>query len=137
VKALELARKVALLSFKDRLRDAAAAVLRDGICAAVVDGDHIIGLLTESDIVEAVARGVSADAPVVEAVDKPPLFVEGHEPLWRVAEAMMAAGTAVAAVTVGGRFVGVISAMDMADAEGQLAEAARFSELVGSFAPPA
>jgi hypothetical protein len=70
-------------------------------------------------------------------VDRPPLLVEGFEPLWRVAEAMVAARAEVAAVTVGGRFVGVISAEDIAGAEGQLAEAAEFSGLMSSFAPPA
>jgi Predicted signal-transduction protein containing cAMP-binding and CBS domains len=136
VRAVDLARKTALLPYNGKLRDAAAAVLRDGACA-VVDGDYVMGLLTERDIVGAAARGVPADAPVVEAVDRPPLLVEGVEPLWRVAEAMVAARAEVAAVTVGGRFVGVISAEDIAGAEGQLAEAAEFSGLMSSFAPPA
>ncbi|MEL9991645.1 MAG: CBS domain-containing protein [Thermoproteus sp.] len=137
MKALDLARKAPLIRLGDKLVDAAKAVLEGCDCVVVVDGDDVVGVVGEDDIVRAVARGATAYTPLAEVLTSPPLLVEGFEPLWKVAEAMLATGLRVAVVTVGGRFAGVISAGDIADGEGQLREASSFAEAVLSASPPA
>lgn len=137
MKALDLSRKVPSVKPSDSLADAARLMLEDHCdCVVIAEEDDVVGVVTESDIVEAVARGAKADAPIVEAVASPPLLVEGYEPLWRVAEAMLSTGIKVAVVTVGGRFAGVISSSDIADERGQLLEASRFAEIAEILAPP-
>ncbi len=132
---MDLSRKAPLVRPTDKLADAAKALLGND-CVVVVEGDDVLGTITEADIVEAVARGAGADSPVIEAVSSPPLLVEGHEPLWRIAEAMLSTSARVAVVTLGGKLAGVITSSDIADERGQLLEASEFAEIAESLAPP-
>lgn len=135
MRAIDLSRKAPLVRPTDKLADAAKALL-GGDCVVVAEGDDVLGVIADADIVEAVARGVGADSPAIEAVNSPPLFVEGHEPLWRVAEAMLNARAEVAVVTLGGKLAGVLTSRDIADESGQLLEASEFAEMAERLAPP-
>ncbi|CCC81346.1 CBS domain-containing protein [Thermoproteus tenax] len=136
MKAIDIAKEVPSIAPNSTVLDAAKALV-EAECAVVLDGEEPVGVITEYDIVRAVAQNTPPDAPVVEIITAPPLLVEGHEPLWKVAEAFIVSGNRFAAVTSGGRFIGVVSASDIADEDELLSDAASFAELTTSYAPAA
>lgn len=138
MRAIDFVRKLPAVEPAAPLAEAARKLLAEGVEAvAVVSGDEVVGVLSEDDLVSAVARGLPPHRAVAEVLERPPLVVEGHEPLWKVAEAMLAVGAEVAAVSIGGRYAGAVLAGDIAAVEAQLSEAAAFAELADSQAPPA
>lgn len=86
-------------------------MLDDHVKAAVaVDGTTLRGLLTASDVADALAEGRDASCTPIAAVANPdPTLVEPPEPLADAHQRMSAAEASLAVVIDGGRPVGVLT----------------------------
>lgn len=73
----------------------------------------VVGVVSERDIIRAVAQGLDLGKPVEEVMSAPAIAVEAEEPVWRVAEIMQRHGIRHVVVTRGGRLYGVISIRDL------------------------
>ena len=78
----------------------------------VLDGDRLVGILTERDILKAVATGAT-DAPVTDAMTHSPETVEGDETVGHAASLMIHGGFRHLPVVEGNRVVGMISIRDL------------------------
>jgi CBS domain-containing protein len=97
------------------IRDAAAIMEHAGIGSlAVVDGDQLVGIVTDRDIVRrAVARNVPADARVDSVMTTPVITVGADDPL-DVAYGLFAThGLRRLAVMRGDSFVGMLTIDDL------------------------
>ena len=97
------------------IREAAAIMEQAGVgCLAVVDGDRLVGIVTDRDIVRrAVARGVPADARVDSVMTTPAVTVGADDPL-DVAYGLFAThGLRRLAVMRGDSFVGMLTIDDL------------------------
>jgi len=72
-----------------------------------------VGVVSERDIVRAVAKGLNLDEPVSAIMSTPVITVEGDEPVWKVAEVMRQHNIRHVVVTRGGKLYGVISIRDL------------------------
>ncbi|MEZ0319100.1 MAG: CBS domain-containing protein [Pyrobaculum sp.] len=118
MKAEVIARRPPATSYSDaKIRDVARlmAEKRIGLVVIVDRGqpDAVVGVVSERDVVRAVARNLDLDAPVREIMTSPVITVEGEEPVWRVAEIMRQHNIRHVVVTKGGRLYGVISIRDL------------------------
>lgn len=93
---------------------AAAARMHERRVGAVCvqDGDRLVGILTERDILKAVATG-STEAPVTEAMTPAPETVDGAETVGHAAALMIHGGFRHLPVVDGERVVGMISIRDL------------------------
>lgn len=100
---------------EESLRDAAKKMRRGAIsCLPVVDGDRIVGILTERDLVEAVANGVApAVARVTDYMNGDGTCVELDDDSADAQIKMLAIGCRHLPVLDGGRLVGMVSARDL------------------------
>jgi CBS domain-containing protein len=97
----------------------AAMVLRDKQIGAlaVVGGPRLVGLLSERDIVAAVAEGADTDVvPVADVMSDHPYPVSPGTPIAEAANVMLRAGIRHLPVTEGDRVVGMVSIRDALDA---------------------
>ena len=96
------------------LADLAASLEAEGVGAVVVmSGDRLDGVVSERDIVHAVAAG--GDPTEVWAADvmaEDPVFVDLDEPIVTVATRMIAEGVRHVPVVCEGHVVGVVSIRD-------------------------
>jgi CBS domain-containing protein len=79
--------------------------------------DVAIGVVSERDIVKAVANNVDMNLPVKEIMSSPVITVEGDEPIWNVAKIMRQHNIRHVVVTKGGKLFGVISIRDLVSEE--------------------
>jgi|SRR5215217_4915446 len=80
----------------------------------VVDGDRCVGLLTEFDLLRALASDISAAELTAEALcHRPAPAVPAGSSLPAMAVAMVAAGADAALVVQGGVMVGMVTASDV------------------------
>ncbi len=95
-------------------RVAARLQVRDVSALVVLDGYHLAGIITERDIVRAVAdrRGL-ADCTAGEYMTSEPATVDLETPLSVVAWRMLAYGVRHLPVVVGGEVTGMVSARDL------------------------
>ena len=125
MKAEIIARKPPITATPEmRIKDVARimAERRVGL-VVVVDGrqpDVAIGVVSERDIVKAVANNVDLNLPVKEVMTSPVITVEGDEPIWNVAKIMRQHNIRRVVVTKGGRLFGVISIRDLVSEESVL-----------------
>jgi len=97
------------------LQDAAALMRRHRItCLPVVEHDRLLGLLTESMLVEEVVlRTRDALVPVSAVMQPDPLQVRPDQPVVDVIAIMTRQGVAHVPVTLDGRLVGIVTQTDL------------------------
>jgi CBS domain-containing protein len=102
---------VPILDASMTIQDASAAMLDDRVEAAVVvEGKKLRGLLTASDVADALAAGRDAGStPIASVANRDPRLVDAEEPLADAHQRMRAAGDSIAVVVDGGRPVGVLA----------------------------
>lgn len=107
-----------------RIKDVARLMAERKIGLVVVvdksQPDVAIGVMSERDIVKAVANNLDLNLPVKDVMSSPVLSVEGEEPIWRVADIMRQHNIRHVVVTKGGRLYGVISIRDLVSEESVL-----------------
>ncbi len=82
---------------------------------AVMDGRQVVGLVTRADVIRALASG-AGDVPVTQVMQPHPLRVEAGQTLDAVHRQLNEQQSRVAAVYDGPRYMGLVSAEDIAEA---------------------
>jgi CBS domain-containing protein len=96
------------------LGEAARRMASRGVGAVVVlDGDRLAGILTERDVLKAVATGLREDARVSEWMTRHPETVESDEATDHAAALMIHGGFRHLPVVEEGRVVGILSIRDL------------------------
>ncbi|MEM1924752.1 MAG: CBS domain-containing protein [Pyrobaculum sp.] len=113
-----LARKPPVATTPDaRIKDVARIMAEKKVGLVVIvdknQPDIPIGVVSERDIVKAVAKGIEIDRSVREVMTSPVITIEGDEPIWNVAKVMREHNIRHVVVTKGGRLFGVISIRDL------------------------
>jgi CBS domain-containing protein len=88
-------------------------VEREVGAALVLDGDELAGILTERDILRAVARGFRDEALVRDCMTAAPDTIEPGETTQHAATLMMHGGFRHLPVTEDGAVVGIVSIRDL------------------------
>lgn len=99
----------------DTLRDAARKMKDEGIsCLPILVQGELAGILTERDVVEAVAESKHpCEAHVVDFMTENPVTLALDDDTSDAATEMLARGCRHLPVTEGGRLVGMLSARDL------------------------
>jgi len=118
MKAETIARKPPIAATPDaKIKEVARIMAEKKIGLVVIvdksQPDVAVGVVSERDIVRAVAKGVNLDEPVGAIMPTPVITVEGDEPVWKVAEVMRQHNIRHVVVTRGGKLYGVISIRDL------------------------
>jgi CBS domain-containing protein len=79
----------------------------------VVDGGRLVGIMTERDLMRAVARGVHADAMVAEYMSRDPETIEPCDTTEHAAVLMIHGGFRHLPVVEGADVVGILSIRDL------------------------
>jgi CBS domain-containing protein len=97
-----------------RLSDAAKRMAQRGVGAVlVVQGERLTGILTERDLLKAVAGGFSEDARVSDWMTRHPETVEPDDTTDHAAALMIHGGFRHLPVMEGDRAVGILSIRDL------------------------
>jgi CBS domain-containing protein len=98
----------------ERIADAARRMVDRGVGAVLVmDEARLAGILTERDVLRAVAEGRVDEASVAERMTRHPETVEASESTAHAASLMIHGGFRHLPVTDGGSVVGIISIRDL------------------------
>ncbi len=98
----------------ERISDAARQMVGRGVGAVlVVEGDRLSGILTERDILRAVAEGFGEDARVGDWMTKHPETIEASDTTDHAAALMIHGGFRHLPVMDGGVVAGIISIRDL------------------------
>ena len=91
---------------------------KDVGCVVITDADdRIVGIVTDRDIVNAMARDLPASGPAREAMAEPVMVVHEHEDVYDAAAKMAAARCRrLPVVNTAGKLVGVVAIDDMVGA---------------------
>jgi len=97
------------------IADVAKLMNSSGVGAiAVLDGDHLAGIVTDRDLVRrGLARDLPVDARVDSVMSSPALTIEADSPLHDAVETFARHAVRRLAVVDAGRFVGVVSLDDL------------------------
>ena len=96
------------------LGEAAAAMADRGVGAVVVlDGDAIAAILTERDVMKAVAAGQDGSVPVADWMTRHPETIEPEDTTDHAASLMIHGGFRHLPVVVDGKVVGIVSIRDL------------------------
>jgi CBS domain-containing protein len=96
------------------LAEVAARMVERSVGAVLVlDGERLVGILTERDVLRAVARGIRDDAVVHEWITTDPDTIDPDETTEHAATLMMHGGFRHLPVTEGGAVVGILSIRDL------------------------
>jgi CBS domain-containing protein len=102
------------LAATDRLGEAAKRMVARGVGAVLVmEGDRLEGILTERDLMRAVATGYSDDARVRDWMTRHPETVEASDATDHAASLMIHGGFRHLPVVDQGRVAGIISIRDL------------------------
>jgi CBS domain-containing protein len=102
------------VSADDRLSDAAKRMVERGVGAVLVlAGERLDGILTERDLMKAVAAGFGEDAKVSDWLTRHPETIEVGDSTEHAAALMIHGGFRHLPVLDGGRVVGIISIRDL------------------------
>jgi CBS domain-containing protein len=97
-----------------RLSDAARRMAQRGVGAVLVlEGERLSGILTERDLLKAVAAGFTDEARVSEWMTRQPETVEPDESTDHAASLMIHGGFRHLPVVEGGRAIGILSIRDL------------------------
>jgi CBS domain-containing protein len=98
----------------DRLGEAAKRMVARGVGAVLVlDGDRLEGILTERDLMRAVAGGYSDEARVSEWMTRHPETIDASDETDHAASLMIHGGFRHLPVVDEGRIAGIISIRDL------------------------
>jgi CBS domain-containing protein len=98
----------------DRLGEAAKRMVARGVGAVLVlDGDRLDGILTERDLMRAVAGGYSDEARVSEWMTRHPETIDATDETDHAASLMIHGGFRHLPVVDEGRIAGIISIRDL------------------------
>jgi CBS domain-containing protein len=98
----------------DRLSDAAKRMVARGVGAVVVlDGGALAGILTERDLMKAVAAGSGDDASVGEWMTRHPETIDASDSTDHAASLMIHGGFRHLPVLDGGEVAGIVSIRDL------------------------
>ena len=112
--ANHMTRDVLTVAPDDRLGDAARSMTDRGVGAVLVyDGDRLAGILTERDLLRALAAGYREDAPVSQWMTRNPDSVESTDATDHAASLMIHGGFRHLPVTEEGEVVGILSIRDL------------------------
>lgn len=96
------------------LREAAEQMVERGVGAVVVlDGEAVAAILTERDIMKAVAAGEGGGAPVAAWMTRHPDTIEPTDTTDHAASLMIHGGFRHLPVVEAGRLVGIVSIRDL------------------------
>ena len=100
---------------RQSLVEAAAKMRANRVSAlAVLDGNAIVGIITERDLLRAIADGRKPGAThVSQYMTQSPLTIEAREPAAEAAEIMIKHRVRHLPVTDNGRLIGFLSARDL------------------------
>jgi len=102
------------ISAEATLGEAATAMADRGVGAVVVlEGDAISAILTERDVMKAVAAGKDGGAPVTEWMTRHPETIEPTDTTDLAASLMIHGGFRHLPVVEGGKVVGIVSIRDL------------------------
>jgi len=116
------------VSPNETIKDAATTMERAGVGAlAVVDGQHLVGIVTDRDLVRrGLALGALPDARVDSVMSSPVTTIEADADLHDCFAIFRTHGLRRLAVVRDGRFIGMITVDDLLmDLAGDLADLAR------------
>jgi CBS domain-containing protein len=109
-----MTRSLLTVSAEATLGEAASAMAARGVGAVVVlDGDAISAILTERDVMKAVAAGHDGSAPVTEWMTRHPDTIEPGDTTDHAASLMIHGGFRHLPVEEDGKVVGIISIRDL------------------------
>ncbi|ABP51045.1 CBS domain-containing protein [Pyrobaculum arsenaticum] len=133
MKAEVVARKPPITATPDaRIKDIAKIMAERKIGLVVIvdknQPDYAVGVVSEKDIVKAVANNLDLNRPVKEIMTSPVITVEGSEPVWTVARIMRQHNIRHVVVTRGGKLYGVISIRDLVGEESVLRSLVEYGE---------
>jgi CBS domain-containing protein len=96
------------------LREAAKAMAERGVGAVVVlEGEAIAAILTERDVMKAVAAGSDGSAPVADWMTRHPETIEPEDTTDHAASLMIHGGFRHLPVVLGDEVVGIVSIRDL------------------------
>ena len=99
---------------EERLADAAKRMVERAVGAVLVlDGERLDGILTERDLMKAVAAGYSEDAKVGDWMTRHPETIEADDSTGHAAALMIHGGFRHLPVVEGGKLVGIVSIRDL------------------------
>ena len=97
-----------------RLSDAARRMAQRGVGAVLIlEGERLAGILTERDLLKAVAAGFTDEARASEWMTRQPETVEPDESTDHAASLMIHGGFRHLPVVEGGRTIGILSIRDL------------------------
>ena len=109
-----MTRSLLTVSADAMLREAATAMVERGVGAVVVlEGDAIAAILTERDVMKAVAAGHDANAPVADWMTGHPETIEPEDSTDHAASLMIHGGFRHLPVVAGGKVIGIVSIRDL------------------------
>lgn len=109
-----MTRSLLTVAAEATLGDAAAAMAERGVGAVVVlDGDAVAAILTERDVMKAVAAGKDGTAPVSEWMTRHPDTIEPGDTTDHAASLMIHGGFRHLPVVEDGKLVGIVSIRDL------------------------
>ncbi|ABL87435.1 putative signal-transduction protein with CBS domains [Pyrobaculum islandicum DSM 4184] len=138
MKAGDLAKRPpVILINKASIRDAARVMAEKNVGLVVIvdplDYSHIIGVVSERDIVKAVALNINPLEPVEKIMSTPVITADVEEPIQNVARKMRVFNVRHIVVTKEGRLYGVISIRDLIREREVLKSLAEYEEPVEIF----
>ena len=109
-----MTRSLLTVSVDATLREAAAAMAERGVGAVVVlEDESISAILTERDVMKAVAAGKDGSAPVTEWMTRHPDTIEPSDTTDHAASLMIHGGFPHLPVVEAGKVVGIVSIRDL------------------------
>lgn len=125
MKIIELVnRKPVTASSKITIRQAAEVMKKEGVGSIVISDDNYtpIGIVTERDIVYAVADGISLDSTIDQIMSQNPVTIDADADISEAVALMSSRGIRhLVVVNKEGKIVGVISIRDVVKAVGSIA----------------
>jgi CBS domain-containing protein len=109
-----MSRDLLVIDPEERVAEAARRMVGRGVGAVLVmDGDKLEGILTERDVLKAVATGLAEDARVREWMTRHPETIEVSEATSQAAALMIHGGFRHLPVVDGGKVAGIVSIRDL------------------------
>jgi CBS domain-containing protein len=112
--ANHMSRDLLVIDPEERVAEAARRMVGRGVGAVLVmEGESLEGILTERDVLKAVASGLAEDARVREWMTKHPETIDGSEATGQAAALMIHGGFRHLPVVEDGKIAGIVSIRDL------------------------